>query len=78
MASKALAGLLWAVSRPNNAFNRLPTAYASLRSAPEGGFLWSDGDVCTTATMRIDHGGLRYHYPGKWAAYAVAEWTNQK
>ena len=44
---------------------------------PKGGFIWNDGDVCTTATMRITHGDLNYQYPGKWAAYAVAEWTNQ-
>lgn len=44
---------------------------------PKGGFLWNDGDVGTTSTMRIDHGDLRFQYPGKWAAYAVAEWTNQ-
>ncbi|GIX48588.1 MAG: hypothetical protein KatS3mg131_2799 [Candidatus Tectimicrobiota bacterium] len=44
---------------------------------PKGGFLWNDGDVGTTSTMRIDHGALRFQYPGKWAAYAVAEWSNQ-
>lgn len=44
---------------------------------PKGGFLWNDGDVGTTSTMRISHGALTFQYPGKWAAYAVAEWTNQ-
>jgi hypothetical protein len=44
---------------------------------PKGGFIWNDGDVGTTATMRINHGNLSFQYPGKWAAYAVAEWTNQ-
>jgi hypothetical protein len=44
---------------------------------PKGGFLWNDGDVGTTSTMRITHGDFNFQYPGKWAAYAVAEWTNQ-
>jgi len=44
---------------------------------PKGGFLWNDGDVGTTSTMRINHGEFHFQYPGKWAAYAVAEWTNQ-
>ncbi len=45
---------------------------------PKGGFIWNDGDVTTTGTMRIDHGDLSFQYPGKWAVYAVAEWTNQQ
>lgn len=44
---------------------------------PKGGFIWNDGDVGTTSTMRINHGDFSFQYPGKWAAYAVAEWTNQ-
>lgn len=44
---------------------------------PTGGFIWNDGDVGTTATMRVNHGDISFQYPGKWAAYAVAEWTNQ-
>jgi hypothetical protein len=44
---------------------------------PKGGFIWNDGDVGTTSTMRISHGQFNFQYPGKWAAYAVAEWTNQ-
>jgi hypothetical protein len=44
---------------------------------PKGGFIWNDGDVGTTATMCINHGEFHFQYPGKWAAYAVAEWTNQ-
>jgi hypothetical protein len=44
---------------------------------PSGGFIWNNGDVCTTGTMRIAHGDLNFQYPGKWAAYALAEWTNQ-
>ena len=44
---------------------------------PKGGFLWNDGDVGTTSTMRINYGELNFQYPGKWSAYAVAEWTNQ-
>ena len=44
---------------------------------PKGGFIWNEGEVGTTATMRIKHGDFNFQYPGKWAAYAVAEWTNQ-
>lgn len=45
---------------------------------PEGGFLWNDGAICTTETMSIDHGDLKYQYPGKFSDHAVAEWTNQE
>jgi hypothetical protein len=44
---------------------------------PKGGFIWNHGEVTTTSTMRINHGDLNFQYPGKWGAYAVAEWTNQ-
>lgn len=44
---------------------------------PKGGFIWNDGAVCTTETMRIDYGGLNYEYPGKFSTLATVDWTNQ-
>ena len=45
---------------------------------PKGGFEWNDGNVCTAETMRIDYGDFKFQHPGKFAAYATPEWTNQK
>lgn len=44
---------------------------------PKGGFIWNDGAVYTTETMRIDYGGLNYEYPGKFSVLAIVDWTNQ-
>lgn len=44
---------------------------------PQGGFFWDDGDICTTDTMRIDHPAMKFEHPGRYSAYAVANWTNQ-
>lgn len=44
---------------------------------PKGGFFWNDGNICTTKTMRIDQGDLKYEHPGQFADHAIAEWTNQ-
>ena len=45
---------------------------------PKGGFVWNDGSIGTTTTMSINHEDFHFQYPGWFAAYAVAEWTNQK
>jgi len=44
---------------------------------PNGGFFWNDGRVATTAAMRAQHGGLQLEWPGKYAAAAEVNWTNQ-
>jgi hypothetical protein len=44
---------------------------------PKGGFLWNDGDICTTAAMQIDFGGIRFQHAGHYGAYAVTQWSNQ-
>jgi hypothetical protein len=44
--------------------------------AGTGGF-WNDGDIVTTTTMRVNHGTLACQPSDRWAAYAVAAWTNQ-
>ena len=44
---------------------------------PKGGFLWNDGNICTTSEMRINQGKVAFEHPGHYAAYAVANWTNQ-
>jgi hypothetical protein len=44
--------------------------------AGTGGF-WDDGDIATTTTMRVNHGTLACQPSDRWAAYAVAAWTNQ-
>jgi hypothetical protein len=45
---------------------------------PKGGFLWNDGNICTTETMQIDHGDLKFEYPTKFSDFAVVDWTNQQ
>jgi len=43
---------------------------------PRGGFFWNEGNVVTTATMRVDHPSLRMSWPAKYAATAEVLWTN--
>ena len=45
---------------------------------PNGGLIWDQASACTTGTMRVDYGDLKYEYPGLSAFYAVVDWTNQK
>lgn len=45
---------------------------------PKGGFLWNLGKVATTTTMEATHGDLRLTWPGRYAAAAEVNWTNQK
>lgn len=44
---------------------------------PEGGIFWDTADCTTTWTMQIDYGDLSFSYPGKFASFAVAEWSNE-
>lgn len=44
---------------------------------PKGGFFWNDAKIATTATMRAHHGDLRLEWPGKYAAAAEVNWTNE-
>ena len=44
---------------------------------PGGGLIWDDGNACTTGTMRVDHGDIKFAYPGRSAFYTVVDWTNQ-
>lgn len=44
---------------------------------PNGGFIWDEGRIGTTETMRISHDGLEFEYPGRFAAYSTPTWTNQ-
>ena len=44
---------------------------------PKGGFFWNEAAVATTATMRAEHGDLRLEWPGKYAAAAEVNWSNQ-
>jgi hypothetical protein len=44
---------------------------------PKGGFFWDDAKIATTATMRAQFGDLRLEWPGKYAAAAEVNWTNQ-
>jgi hypothetical protein len=44
---------------------------------PKGGFFWNVGRIATTATMRAQHGELSLEWPGKYAAAAEVNWTNQ-
>ena len=45
---------------------------------PQGGFIWNDGSIGTTETMRIGHDGIQFQHPTRFAAYAVPEWSNQQ
>ena len=43
---------------------------------PKGGFFWNEASVGTTATMRAQHGDLKLEWPGKYAAAAEVNWSN--
>ena len=45
---------------------------------PKGGFFWDAGKIATTAAMRAQHGDFRLEWPGKYAAAAEVNWTNQR
>lgn len=45
---------------------------------PQGGLIWDDGDVGTTHSMEINHAGLSFAHPGRFAVYATPVWTNQE
>jgi hypothetical protein len=44
---------------------------------PNGGFVWDDGSIGTTSTMRLQHDKVSFEHPGRFAAYATPVWTNQ-
>jgi len=44
---------------------------------PKGGFFWNDARIATTSTMRAQHGDLSLEWPGKYAAAAEVNWTNE-
>jgi len=44
---------------------------------PKGGFFWTEAKIATTQTMRAQHGDLRLEWPGKYAAAAEVNWTNE-
>ena len=48
-----------------------------MSAAPKGGSFWNDGAIATTAEMRASHGDLRLSWPGRYAAIAEVNWTNQ-
>jgi len=44
---------------------------------PKGGFFWNDAKIATTQTMRAQHGNFLLEWPGKYAAAAEVNWTNE-
>ena len=44
---------------------------------PKGGFFWNEANIATTETMRAQHGDFRLEWPGKYAAAAEVNWTNE-
>jgi hypothetical protein len=44
---------------------------------PKGGFFWNDAAIATTQMMRAVHGDLSLEWPGRYAAAAEVNWTNQ-
>ncbi len=45
---------------------------------PSGGFFWDDAKVATTDQMRAALGDFQLEWPGRYAAAAQVNWTNQK
>lgn len=43
----------------------------------ENGFIFQDGQICTTATLRIDADGVRFDHPGNNAYYSHVEWSSE-
>jgi len=44
---------------------------------PKGGFFWNDAKIALSERMRAEYGDLRLEWPGKYAAAAEVNWTNQ-
>ena len=44
---------------------------------PKGGFFWNDAKIATTQIMRAQHGDFSLEWPGKYAAAAEVNWTNE-
>jgi hypothetical protein len=47
------------------------------RMVLEDGFIFQDGVIGTTSTMKIDHDGVTLEHPGKNAYYAEVEWSSE-
>jgi hypothetical protein len=45
---------------------------------PNGGFFWNEGTVATTSAMKASQGDLTLEWPGRFAAAAEVNWTNQR
>ena len=45
---------------------------------PDGGFFWNEGTIATTSTMKAAHGDLTLEWPGRFAASAEVNWTNER
>ncbi len=43
---------------------------------PKGGLIWDVGDTATTKTMKVDHGAVKFEYPGQSAFFSAFDWTN--
>lgn len=43
---------------------------------PEGGFMWNDGFVGKTTSLKIEHGNLSFNYSDTFAAKAIVNWPN--
>lgn len=44
---------------------------------PQGGFFWNEARIATTDRMRAAHGDVQLEWPGRYAAAAEVNWTNQ-
>jgi hypothetical protein len=44
---------------------------------PKGGFFWNEAKIATTETMHAQYGDFKLEWPGKYAAAAPVNWTNQ-
>lgn len=44
---------------------------------PKGGFMWNEGNICTTAEMHIDFQQFKYRHSQSYACFAETQWMNQ-
>ena len=43
---------------------------------PDGGFMWSDGNIGTTSAMSMNYGKIAFDHAGQFAAKAIVNWPN--
>ncbi len=44
----------------------------------KGGFVWKDGNICSTSANQADAGGVKFDHAGNSAFYAEINWSNEQ